>query len=227
MKPGDFFLGVLDFFAVLLPGSMAAWLVTRYIPPPMLKAALTFDLRGAEAQTSDLIVASAFLIASYLLGHFVFIAGSMLDASYDLWRRRAHPMRSDQTYKAARAVRDKVTPELQNSGLSVLKWARAYIQVKSAAARPEIDRLEAEQKFFRGLVVVGPILAAHFFVGEQSLLAGAASVAFSALAYQRYLDRRWAMTELIFATAVIVNAAGGSESVASKMAALDQRGGAD
>ena len=33
MKPGDFLLGVLDFFAVLLPGSLIAWLATQYVPP--------------------------------------------------------------------------------------------------------------------------------------------------------------------------------------------------
>ncbi len=205
MKPGDFFLGVLDFFAVLLPGSLAAWLLTRYIPASTLRSALTFDLLPPDAKQPDsLVVGGAFLLASYLLGHFVFMMGSRLDASYDRWRERMHRREVDVTYRAAQTLRTAITPELADAQLSVLKWARAYIQVKSASARPEIDRLEAEQKFFRSLVVIAVLFAAHFLLRERDLIAAGIALVVAALFYQRYLDRRWSMTQLIFATAVIV-----------------------
>jgi hypothetical protein len=213
MKPGDFFLGVLDFFAVLLPGSLAAWLVIRYLPATALRSALTFDFLPPDVKQPDAFLAGgAFLLGSYLLGHFVFMLGSRLDSSYDRWRVREHRPEDDTTYLAARELRKKLTPELGGGTLTLLKWARAYIQVKSAAARPEIDRLEAEQKLFRSLVVIGPLYAAHFILGERAPLAGVIALAGSALSYDRYLDRRWAMTELIYATAVIVGKVSASGS---------------
>jgi len=103
MKPGDFFIGVLDFFAVLLPGSLATWLATRYIPHGALAAALTFDLPGAESEPDALVVGAVFLLVSYLLGHFVFMAGSRLDGSYDRWRQRTHATERDTTFLAAKS----------------------------------------------------------------------------------------------------------------------------
>lgn len=210
MKPGDFFLGVLDFFAVLIPGSMATWLVTRYVPAPTLHDALR--LPGGAESTPDWLAAAAYAVASYVLGHFVFMAGSKLDASYDRWRKRVHSFDRDKTFRAADDLRKTVTPKMAGGELSTLKWARAYIQVKAGGARVEIDRLEAEQKFFRSLVVIAALFAAHFIIRERALFPGAIALVMAGLSYQRYLDRRWAMTELIFATAVIVSAAADSGS---------------
>lgn len=220
MKPGDFFLGVLDFFAILLPGSLAAWLVTRYVPAPALKAAVTFEFlgRGDDLKPDSLVVAGAFLLVSYVLGNFVFMAGSKLDASYDRWRARVHPRDRDRTYQAASSLRKTLTPELDGGELTVLKWSMAYIQVKAASARPEIDRLEAEQKFFRSLVVIGAIFALHFLLRERALLATAIALVLTAASFRRYLDRRWAMTEMIFATAVIANAADATTELSAKPA---------
>ena len=174
MKPGDFFLGVLDFFAILLPGSLATWLAIQYVSPSTLRAALTFEFMASAGQPDKWVVAAAFVLSSYLLGHFVYMAGSRLDWSYDRWRPWAHT--NDTTFDAADELRKELTPELAAGELTTLKWARAYIQVESAEARVEIDRLEAEQKFFRSLVVVASMFAAHFILRERALFAGAVAV---------------------------------------------------
>src|SRR5260221_1350691 len=169
MKPGDFFLGVLDFFAILLPGSLATWLAIQYIPASSVRAALTFEFMGDDAKPDTLVAGAAFVLSSYLLGHFVFMAGSRLDQSYDRWRKRAHAFERDKAYKAVYALKEELTPGLVGGELTTLKWARAYIQVKSAEARLEIDRLEAEQKFFRSLVVLAALFAAHFILRQRLL----------------------------------------------------------
>jgi hypothetical protein len=89
--------------------------------------------------------------------------------------------------------------------LSTLKWARVFIQVKAGNARVEIDRLEADQKFFRSLIVISPLFAAHFWFHEAAPIAGLVSIGMGVLSYYRYLDQRWKMSELIFATAVIAH----------------------
>jgi uncharacterized membrane protein YidH (DUF202 family) len=202
VKPGDFLLGVLDFFAILLPGMIATWLVGQYVPRSALRDAISF---GLEGEANAWAVALVFLLSSYTLGHFVFMMGARLDGSYDSWRRRAKPRNRDKTYEAAKALQTTVSRELIAGEFTTLKWARTYIQVKAPHARAEIDRLEADQKFFRSLVVVSVALAAHFMLGEGAPVVGAAAVVMAVLSYLRYVEQRWKMTELIYATAVIVH----------------------
>jgi hypothetical protein len=206
MKPGDFLLGVLDFFAVLLPGSLATWIVTRYVPPDDLARALSFGVPSSAAP-DPLVSGTAFLLSSYVLGHFVFMAGSRLDDSYDRWRERVKPRDTDKVYQAAEKARGQLTPELAKSEFTLLKWAKTYIQVQASQARSEIDRLDADSKFFRSLVVVSVALTLHFLLGEHSTRMALASLLMTLLAYRRYRDRRWSMTELSYGSAVIVFAA--------------------
>jgi hypothetical protein len=203
MKPGDFLIGVLDFFAILLPGSIATWLATRYIPPAHLLRQLSF---GPETQPESGVLVAAFFLSSYVLGHFVFMAGSRIDSSYDRWRARTKPSSSDQTYQAADALKKRLTPTLTGGSLSTLKWSKAFIQVQSPPARAEIDRLEADSKFFRSLVVVAAALALHFAVGESAPGNGLACAVFGFIAYTRYVDQRWKLTQLSYGTAVILSA---------------------
>jgi hypothetical protein len=202
MKPGDFLIGVLDFFSIILPGMMATWLVVQYVPQPVLRQALTF---GIEAQPNpyDWVLVSAFLLSSYTLGHFVFMIGSHLDESYDHWRRHNKPSSRDKAFLAAEKLRATVNEELVGSNLTVLKWARAYVTIKASHARAEIDRFEADQKFFRSLVVVMCAFGAHFWLRESAPGAGLGAVIMAVLSYQRYVDQRWKMTELIYSTALI------------------------
>lgn len=78
MKPGDFLLGVFEFFAILLPGSLATWLAVQYVPEAVLKKTLTFGL-GSASSPDTVVLGTAFLVSSYTLGHFVFMAGAKLD----------------------------------------------------------------------------------------------------------------------------------------------------
>lgn len=203
MKPADFLIGVLDFFAILLPGSIATWLVTRYLPPGLLYSHFTLGPGKTEPDLATLW--TAFLLSSYVLGHLVGMAGSRLDTSYDRWRQRTKPSSSDKTYLAADAVRKRLTPALTDSAFTTLKWSKAFLAVKAPGSRTEIDRLEADSKFFRSLVVVSPACALHFLIREAAPGMGIGCLLLAALAYKRYTDRRWAMTELSYATAVIVS----------------------
>lgn len=206
MKPGDFLLGVLDFFAILLPGSLATWLATQYIPSTALREALSFGLGNPDANPDSFVLGAALLLSSYLLGHFVFMAGAKLDVLYDRWRKRAKPEAGDKTFQAARALQNKLTKEIVGGDFTTLKWARTYVQVNAPAARIEIDRLEADSKFFRSLVVVSVLAAAHFLLVKQSPVAGLVALVMTGLSYQRYRQQRWKMTELSYGTAVIVHA---------------------
>jgi hypothetical protein len=207
MKPGDFLIGVLDFFGILLPGAMATWLVLQYVPTAALHRALILGFEE-HGEPTEWAKGAAFLLASYVLGHFIHMLGAQLDGSYDQWRKRMKPQTRDKTYQAARRLQETLTKDLLDADWTTLKWSKAYIQVKAQHARAEIDRLEADQKFFRSLVVISAAFAAHFFLHEVAPLAGLIAVAAAILSYNRYVDQRWKMTELTYGTAVIVSKAG-------------------
>ena len=208
-KPADFLIGVSDFFTILLPGILATWLAAHYLPAD---AACLLDLgflgdACSQGFDPDITVrTAAFLLTAYMLGHFTFMAGSTLDRSYNLWRKWAKPESEDSAFHAATCVRKDVTPDFVAEGFSTLKWSRSYIQILRPTARGEIDRFEANSKFFRGLVVVSVLLVAHFLF-HGSYWGAVASFAFGAASYWRYVDQRWKQTELTYATAAIVHAA--------------------
>jgi hypothetical protein len=206
VKPSDFLLGVLDFFAILLPGSLATWLATQYIPPSELREALSFGLEEGAATPGLFILVSAFVLSSFMLGHFVYMTSARLDVPYDWWRERTKPTDRDKAFKAARALHKELTGGIIGGEFTTLKWAKAYIQIKAPLARVEIDRLEADSKFFRSVVVVAVAFAAHFLLHEHSPAPGVAAVVMAVLSYRRFREQRWKMTELTYGTAVIVHA---------------------
>jgi hypothetical protein len=134
------------------------------------------------------------------------MAGSRLDRCYDRWRKRVKPLNRDRAHLAAEKLQRRLTEDLVGGEFSTLKWARAYIQVQAAQARVEIDRLEADHKFFRSMVVVSVALGLHFLLRERALVMGLSALLMAMLSYRRYREQRWKMTELTYGTAVIVHA---------------------
>ena len=78
-EPQKFFIGLVDFFSILMPGALLAYLGKDWAGSVLLGQP-GFRLDGAEAWM-------VFLFASYLLGHFAFLLGTLLDVPYD-WLRK-------------------------------------------------------------------------------------------------------------------------------------------
>lgn len=78
-KPGDFFVGLLDFFSVILPGMITVYVCGTVVLP---YAAAVVPLPAEEGAR-----ALAFFVISYVAGHFIFLAGSALDVWVDRGRK--------------------------------------------------------------------------------------------------------------------------------------------
>jgi hypothetical protein len=202
MKPADFFIGLFDFLAILMPGTVAVWLAARHVDA----AGIDQLLRIAGKPLRGEALWAVFLLASYVAGHLVFMIASGLDRTYDAWRTREKPTDDDRTFAAAKSAYETLHPGLSKGEFTTLKWAKSYVQIRSSAARGDIERLEASQKLFRSLVVVGAASAAHFLLAERRPLWSLACVALAVVSYWRYVDQRWKMTELTYATAAILYA---------------------
>jgi hypothetical protein len=79
LDPQKFFIGLMDFFSILLPGALLTYLLMGEVGPVVLGDRYG-KLAGAEAW-------AALLFASYLFGHLVFLLSPRLDELYDRGRR--------------------------------------------------------------------------------------------------------------------------------------------
>lgn len=74
-EPQKFFIGLMDCFSILLPGALLTWLLMSKVGS-VVREDCYAALASAQAW-------NAFLFASYLFGHLVFLLGSWLDEHYD------------------------------------------------------------------------------------------------------------------------------------------------
>ena len=189
-KPSDFFVGVIDFFGVIMPGAIATYLLA----PSILRHARAFDMDGLESGPSAW---AAFFVGSYVLGHLVFLVGSLIDYGYDPVRRFFKPQDKDQLFLAVSRL-EKSLLGGSDIGLNPFKFAKSFLQFHHAGASADIAHLEADSKFFRSLsIVIMGSIALGVTHAEWSLrLVGAALLI---LCLWRYGERRWQSTQAAYA----------------------------
>jgi hypothetical protein len=172
-KTGDFFVGLVDFFAILLPGGLLAFLFAT-------------SLRYWDAALDNVTIPEGWIgfalvgLVSYLLGHFLSVVASLcLDPVYDwwkstwlvwdprgwksrgvypsveelFWRAPGRPPLEDHSLNALWSSLKELDEAKSDAGAS-LKHAAITLRLASSGAAAEMDHLEADQKFFRGLILV-------------------------------------------------------------------------
>lgn len=198
-KPGDFYVGVIDFFSILLPGALfAAALISipgfLAIPPlPQLVEA------GPTAQWL------AFAVSSYALGHFLFTIASKLDGPlYDPYRRRRWG--DTKCYNAATTERCGffgTTREAVDDPMNTFKWSKSLLMLLAPHALGDVNRYEADSKFFRSLLIVLPVVAG-VLAFHQHIWVAVTALALTVLAFFCYADRRHKSTEWAYHYAAVL-----------------------
>jgi ADP-ribose pyrophosphatase YjhB (NUDIX family) len=208
--PDKFFVGLFDFFSILLPGALLTYLLKGYVGPRLVGARYG-ELAGTEGW-------AVFLVASYLAGHFVFLFSSWLldDHLYD-------PVRAATYMRQVRrlAKREKLSPWLARALASILfkqdvdrplfqaerlkafrlacseatsaintfQWCKARLALDHPEAMANVQRFEADSKFFRSFVIVLCILIAWGFAVKQPPISVIAAI-FLLPALGRYVGQR-------------------------------------
>jgi ADP-ribose pyrophosphatase YjhB (NUDIX family) len=195
--PDKFFVGLFDFFSILLPGALLTYVLKGYVGPKLVGARYG-ELAGPEGW-------AVFLVASYLAGHFVFLFSSWLldDHFYD-------PVRAGTYMRQVRrlAKREKLSPWLAralasilfkqdvdrplfqaerlkafrlacseaSSAINTFQWCKARLALDHAEATANVQRFEADSKFFRSFVVVLCILIPWGFTVKQPPISAVAAI---------------------------------------------------
>ncbi|HEY2383998.1 MAG TPA: hypothetical protein VGK48_22720 [Terriglobia bacterium] len=153
-KASDLYLGVVDLFAVILPGAMFSGVVWKVL------SIRHKDLLESLAEPEVVPTWLVFLIVSYIVGHFLFALGSwLMDPLYDGYYKRKFEFEVKKELPSMRRRADRLFNELLTADLysendNRLTWSESLIRLGSASAKGELDRLEADSKFFRSLAVV-------------------------------------------------------------------------
>ena len=209
-EPQKFFIGLLDFFSVWLPGALLAYAFKDFAGPLLFDIAY-YRMDGAEGW-------AVFLFSAYLLGHFVFLAGSWLldDRVYDPVRRAtlrgqigrlagggelaSRPLRRvaravfskdvDEPMRFAVAIKERhLQPLGAGSAINAFQWCKARLTLEFPAALEAVQRFEADSKFFRSLVVVLCVLV-PWALATGRIALGATGLVLLPLALWRYKDQR-------------------------------------
>jgi 8-oxo-dGTP pyrophosphatase MutT (NUDIX family) len=213
-EPQKFFIGLIDFFAIILPGALLTFLVKDSLG--------TYVLGWHYGQLTGTSAWVVFLAASYLLGHFVFLIGSWLldDFAYDPMRNasygkqitklaegeRPSPLllrwfsriffgkETDLTVRYAVKIKEHYLGPLEASNaVNAFQWSKAKLTLAYPAAIESVHRFEADSKFFRSLVILCIIVLgvlAPFGIVEMRRELATVCVPVLILAFWRYVDQR-------------------------------------
>jgi len=210
-EPQKLFIGLMDFFSILLPGAFVTYLLKDSVGPQLLGARYA-SIAGSEGW-------AAFLFASYLCGHLIFLLSSWLDEFYDAARRRtlnaqiagvardgkvpAWPLRAfvwlvfkreqnralDRVIKIKRQMLGRIRAE---DAVNAFQWSKILLNIRSQPSLTVVQRFEADSKFFRCFAVV-LLLLLIASPWQRSWPIPVVLVLFL-LAFWRYMEQRYKAT---------------------------------
>ncbi len=173
-KPGDLLIGVIEFFAVLMPGLIAA--------------ALVAEAAGKDLQQANTLLFGGLITAGWVLGHVLYGIGSFLDPLvYDpffkpneqpqprrvpLWLHK-YLHKNDELHRLANeAVEFPHKSDHTPVPGGMYQWARAWLNFHHPKATADLDRLEADSKLFRSLAVLCGALIPVFIIAPEQTWGG-------------------------------------------------------
>ncbi len=205
-KPNDFYVGILSFFAILLPGAIGVALLNPLVGSFVLADILRISSRDTTA------LWCVFLTTAYFLGHLLFLLGSGLDSSTDAlllikksrdipgkfvqglhklkWQNlRKKEDENELAYQAVKTIMQGILKAEERAAINPYQWSRALLTTLFPTAATDVCTLEAESKFFRSLLVV---LALAFVVFSIRLMPWPmlTTLLLSLPCFIRYYERR-------------------------------------
>ncbi len=188
-KPSDFYVGVIDFFAIVLPG---AALMAFLLSGDSLK---DWNEMGLILHLNETGAGVAFALASYAVGHIVFMIAAQLDPIYDTYRELRWPDTDDNAYSQATEERKKCLGVIgAKESMNTFSWAKSMLLLEKPDAASKVARYEADSKFFRSFFVVLLILSFGLtWKGKPGW--GVACFILAVPTFLRYAERRYKSTE--------------------------------
>ncbi|MCM3902992.1 MAG: hypothetical protein ND866_14895 [Pyrinomonadaceae bacterium] len=212
-EPQKFFIGLIDFFSILLPGAVLVYLT---------KDSVLFLLFGQpRARLEGIEAWIVFLFSAYLFGHIAFLLGSLLDKPYDWLRKSTYLGQIDRLAKGksisnrilqwiacflfgsnadaavTQAVRIKsraLTALSAEDAINAFQWCKARLSKEHPEGLAAVQRFEADSKFFRTFAAVLFALPLLFVAEGRDAVAIVCAVLLVPVVW-RYADQRFKSTQ--------------------------------
>lgn len=209
-EPQIFFIGLINFFSILLPGAALAFL---------LRNKIEVWVQGTDCNIHDNAEQWVlFFLVSYLLGHFLFLLGSILDDNvyepirsstegqtiYRLskgkkiypnllrwFARQYFKKNSDTAVDAVFRIKNSSLQSIKaQDAVNAFQWCKAKLALEHPYALAIANRFDADSKFFRSFspVLIG-ILMWKFYELQRVLAVIVLVLLY--LAFSRYVDQRF------------------------------------
>src|ERR1041385_5496180 len=224
-EPQKFFIGVIDLFSILLPGALLAFVLKVFFEERPDVMDILHRLEGSKGWV-------AFLVASYVLGHLLFLAGSWLDEVYDWLRRRTQDKQIQQLAKRKKTfrwfvrllvwvvfrredgqalnlagkIKEKSLSKLGGKkAINTFQWSKSFLTLESSNSLALVNRLEADSKFFRCFFWV-LLIVLPLLLDKHKWAMAAVAAALIPMALWRYMEQRYKATNQAYRSVIILTA---------------------
>ena len=220
-EPEKFFIGLVDFFSIFLPGAVLAYVIKD-------QAVSTFV--GSVPPINGVEAGLVFLFGSYLLGHLAFLLSALLDEFvYDRvrawtdwgqitkrlvkgrdlswrWKRCLAASdwlfgtNADEAVALVERLKARALHALEGErAINAFQWSKARLTQERSEGLLAVQRFEADSKFFRSFVVVLLVLALIYAHRVQQdyrwVLAALLCLLGTVPALWRYVELRFKATQ--------------------------------
>jgi len=186
MKPSDFYVGISEFTSILVPGFIV-----------VTGATLFFDLIDFQKEL-HIYQYAALLIASYLLGHILFVLGGYWDTLYAI----VMPKWNMELLKKISNVREKISGE-RTREIVTYKWCRSVLSVYHPEGYAEFLRKESDSKLFRSLLAP-LIFSSAFALKVLGIWWSIKLLLLACIFFWVYRDQRFKATEFSYTHIIVL-----------------------
>jgi hypothetical protein len=185
-KPNDLLLSVIEFFGILIPGAVLAFLHGNFLLGPL---GLSMESMQKLDTSGDWVLA---FFVSIVLGHLLHSLSDPLDTLAGCYL-------SARTQRYLEAVRpcSELPAEVPENPKNLFYSAFSFIRIHSPVAVSELERHAADYKLFRSLTLLFLLdIPLSAFSGSFSLVRLAASflvVCFAAFRFKQLFDWTYAL----------------------------------
>jgi len=198
-KPSEYFIGILDFFGILVPGVVAMALVRLQYPEVATRISKSLDLPGNQGVV-------AFIVVAYLAGYLFNVTSLALDRLTGTLQHRSFERYSGQRlYRRASELKDECLGEKDRALLPTYIWALANVRNHFPVWSADIERLDAHTALFRSMSLV-LVFTAFLEFCRSDWKWGFASTSGAAISFLVFKHLRWQRIQTVYEYYVALHA---------------------
>jgi len=211
-KPSTFHIGIIDLFAILLPGAILSIMLYQMDVEVLQSSTPSGRSIGLKTWVNELYTTSSFLasfvflLSSYVLGHFLVVLGSLvLDKLYDklngvyIFKKEKYR----RNLNSIKKIREQLYRDYSlGDYLSNFEWSKYKLYQDNPSIIAEIEKHQAHSKFFRSLVLILPVISIALSI-HGNLALGVFTAVLMIFAFYRYVERKRKSTETAYKNIVL------------------------